>query len=92
MSERECQICGRKEGTLLERDMMTYAEPPLGPVEKCDTCGRWACPDCMHEADCCFVEEDEHSNDPKWAPPGWRKEPSLGKRGETIFVRIRKSA
>ena len=69
--KRECEICGRKQGSTKnvvgEEDGV-----PLGPVEKCATCKRWACPDCEHEADCCFAEADDHSADPTWAPRGWR--------------------
>jgi hypothetical protein len=71
MRRRKCQICDRTEGSTKDRGGDEDGVP-LGPVTKCDTCGRWACPDCEAEADCCFVEVEDHANDPTWAPPGWR--------------------
>ena len=41
-------------------------------LEQCKTCGRTACPVCLHEADCCFAEADDHSHDTDWAPHGWK--------------------
>lgn len=73
MSKRKkaCSMCGRKEGST--KDVCGDEDyTPLGPVEKCETCGRWACPDCLHEADCCFADADEHAGEPTWTPPGWR--------------------
>lgn len=67
--KRKCRICGRYAGSTKDR-CGEEDGVPLGPIEQCPTCKRWACPDCMHEADCCFVEEDEHG--PDWCPPGWR--------------------
>jgi len=48
-----CQVCDRKVGST---------------IEQCDLCGKWACPDCLGEADCCFDDDDG----PMTAPPGWR--------------------
>jgi hypothetical protein len=69
--KRECEVCNRKEGSTKDRDGEEDGIPL--PVGKCGTCGRLACSDCMHEADCCFAEEDDHADDPSWAPPGWRR-------------------
>ena len=67
-----CEVCGRKEGA--EVDVAGFPDGvPLGPIEECETCGRKACPDCLHEADCCFVELGDHSNEPDWSPAGWVK-------------------
>ncbi len=66
-----CEICRRAEGCTDDRSGVCDGVP-LGLVERCDTCGRLACPDCLHEADCCFVEMDDHADDPHWSPPGWR--------------------
>lgn len=71
MKPKTCSICDRPAGSLLDR----FGIPdgiPLGPIQRCDICGRNACPDCMHESECCFVEVDEHVHEPDWAPPGWR--------------------
>ena len=70
MDRRKCEICGREEGSTVDRCGVEDGIA-LGAIEPCETCGRWACPDCLHEADCCFVEEDEHSDEPAWSPPGW---------------------
>ncbi len=68
---KRCQVCNRLEGST--KNMIGEEDGiPLGKVEKCPTCGRWACPDCLHEADCCFVEADEHAAEECWCPPGWR--------------------
>ena len=67
----ECHVCGRKEGSTKDRCGSDDGSP-LGQVEKCGTCGRRACPDCMHEADCCFADADGHQDDSTWAPPDWR--------------------
>jgi hypothetical protein len=75
-AKRECQICDRLEGSTKDRDDAEDGVP-LGPVEKCDACGRWACPDCMHEADCCFADAEDHADDPKSAPPGCVTESGL---------------
>lgn len=52
-----CQICDRAEGSTIDR-CGNEDGSPLGAIERCPTCGRLACPDCRHEADCCFVEID----------------------------------
>jgi hypothetical protein len=70
-----CEVCGRPEGD--ESD----GPPPLGALEKCDVCGRLVCPDCLCEADCCFLDAEDHADDPAWAPPGWRLVPG-GPYGE----------
>jgi hypothetical protein len=71
-SAPECVICGREEGS--EVDVAGFPDGvPLGTIEACETCGRLACPDCLHETDCCFLEAEEHADDPEWAPPGWVK-------------------
>jgi hypothetical protein len=54
--EQACEVCGE-------------ASPFC---ERCDLCKRLACQDCLHEADCCFLEADDHNDDPAWAPPGWK--------------------
>jgi len=73
---RRCQVCGRKPGA---RKLDRFGDPdpnpqtPLGSLQKCRSCGLWACPDCWHEVECCFRDEAEHENDPNWAPPGWKR-------------------
>jgi hypothetical protein len=69
-----CEICGRPEGCTLDLGGLEDGVP-LGPVTLCDLCGRRACPDCLHEADCCFDDADLHADDPLWAPRGWRRLP-----------------
>lgn len=72
----QCQICKRKPGAR-KKDRSGSLDPnpqtPLGKLQRCRLCGLWACPDCLHETDCCFREEDEHEDDPNWAPPGWKR-------------------
>jgi hypothetical protein len=65
-----CQVCGLPEGDT--RDGLD----PLGPMEICDLCGKRVCPNCIHEADCCFEDAGDHEGDPTWAPKGWHREPS----------------
>ena len=65
--ETTCQVCGRREG-----DTSPPGDGPLGPIEQCKLSKLWVCPDCMHEVLCCFMDEEEHEDDPDWAPPGWR--------------------
>ena len=71
-----CQVCGRKPGAK-KWDRFGDPDPnpqtPLGSLQRCRTCGLWACPDCWHEVECCFRGEDEHEDDPNWAPPGWKR-------------------
>ena len=71
-----CQICKRRPGTK-KIDRFGNPDPnpqtPLGPLQQCESCGLWVCPDCWHEADCCFRDEAEHEDDPNWAPPGWKR-------------------
>lgn len=83
----ECDICGRAEGSELDR----CGEPdgvPLGPLERCETCNRLACPDCLHEADCCFAEAEDHKGDPEWAPLGWVKFQEPCSPGVVEYVRV----
>ena len=72
-----CQICDRKPGTK-KLDRFGNPDPnpltPLGPLQRCRSCGLWVCPDCWHEVDCCFRDEAEHEDDPNWAPPGWKRD------------------
>jgi hypothetical protein len=67
-------VCERLEGDMHDR-CGQYDGVPLGRLEKCDWCGKWACPDCLHEADCCFdwywEIANEEAGEPV-APPGWR--------------------
>ena len=65
-----CDICERVEGSTIDCGGDDDGVP-LGPIEFCPSCWQWVCPDCMHESDCCFDKEEEHSDDPTWAPPGW---------------------
>ena len=65
-----CEVCGRQEGAMIDR-CGEYDGIPI-VLERCDLCKRLCCPDCLGEADCCFVDEDEHADDPHWSPPGWR--------------------
>ena len=83
MRRKTCQVCGRKEGTTKDRCGQEDGIP-LGRLEKCDLCGKWACPDCLHEMDCCFDDED-----PDNPPPGWRVASRTGRRGEiVVYERI----
>jgi len=70
MTDTTCAICGRREGETLDRSRQPDGIP-LGPVVCCDLCGRWACPDCLTEADCCFVEMEDHNDETAWSPRGW---------------------
>ena len=72
--KKKCDICERAEGSTVDRGGMEDGIP-LGAIEFCDLCWYWACPDCRYEADCCFNKADDHSDDPAWAPPGWRRLP-----------------
>ena len=67
----KCEVCGRLEGSTVDLSGEEDGEP-LGKVEQCDLCKLRRCPDCEAENDCCFIDADEHSEDPMWAPPGWR--------------------
>lgn len=73
----ECDVCGRKCGTLNDRcnfpPRFPEQEEPLGEIEWCDLCGKAVCPDCLHEADCCFEDAEDLSRDPQWAPRGWKR-------------------
>lgn len=68
-----CEICGRSEGNeRIDRfGGRLNDHVPLGAVERCGVCGRLACPDCLHEVECCFVDADDHADEPDWSPPGW---------------------
>jgi hypothetical protein len=86
---RECSICGRVKGSTLDRCGFPDDSPnavPLGPIRRCATCGRRACPDCLHESDCCFADSDDHAADPEWAPPGWHKDSTVGGVAETSLM------
>jgi hypothetical protein len=66
---KRCSACDRREGDTSDR--CGFPDPDggaLGPVERCPTCGRNACPDCAHENDCCFLRHDGTEK----PPPGWR--------------------
>lgn len=51
-----CEVCGRRAGYA---PLNRFGEPdlnpdtPLGPIMECSTCGLMACPDCLHESECC---------------------------------------
>ncbi len=69
-----CSVCNRRQGCT--KDLGGHEDGiPLGPVTKCDPCGRWACPDCLHEADCCFTDytEGEGGLFSRESPPGWKR-------------------
>lgn len=83
-----CDICERAEGDEVDRGG-AHDGVPLGPIERCETCGRLACPDCLHEADCCFIDAEEHRSDPDWAPPGWIRLDRVSLYGLIEFVRTR---
>jgi hypothetical protein len=86
---RECSICGRVKGSTLDRCGFPDDSPnavPLGPIRRCATCGRRACPDCLHESDCCFADSDDHAADPEWAPPGWHIAAVTGGEAETSLA------
>jgi len=86
MDER-CEVCERAEGATCDRCWQEDGIP-LGPIETCPTCNRRACPDCLHEADCCFADAEDHEDDPGWAPAGWAKDGALSDRGTVVFRRI----
>jgi len=75
-----CQVCERRVGSTKDR-CGEEDGVPLGPLEKCDLCSKWVCPDCLHEADCCFDGDSEA------APPGWRVSKE-GPRGYVEYERI----
>ena len=89
-----CEVCGRYAGTRDEIDRFEPSDPrhevppldatPLGSVEECSLCGKFACPDCLHESDCCFADADEKPVG--WAPDGWRCEPDA-KTGAVVYAR-----
>lgn len=58
-----CAFCDRYQGVLADiawqRSRWLHDEVPLGPVEECEDCGRLACPDCMHERDCCSMDDPD---------------------------------
>lgn len=88
--KRKCEVCDRKQGDTTDRTGSPDNDKvPLGAVTKCDVCARWACPDCLHEADCCFSEEFDQVYGEKAgeAPPGWMKKTN-SPPGRTEFVRI----
>jgi hypothetical protein len=68
---KTCEVCGRAEGAAVDL-CGDEGGAPLAPLERCDLCGHLVCPDCNHESDCCFMEADDHADDPDWAPPGWK--------------------
>jgi len=86
MAKRKtCAVCSRKPGCT--KNLCGEEDgTPLGALEKCDACGLVACPDCLHEADCCFRDADDHAKEPDWAPPGWRVSARLG--GITEYSRV----
>jgi hypothetical protein len=43
----------------------------LGALSLCPTCGKTACPDCLHESDCCW--EDVDNQEDGWIPDGWER-------------------
>ena len=67
-----CDVCQRKPGTTKGR-CGEKTDSRLGPLERCPLCKLFACPDCLHEAECCFIDEDAHMDNPTWAPPGWTR-------------------
>lgn len=77
ITNRECDYCGRLEGST--KDRSGYEDGvPLGELEKCGACGSMVCPECIDEADCCFSNE-AFENGEIDAPPGWEiSEPSQG--------------
>lgn len=52
---------------------LEYDGIPLGPVTECPDCHKLACPDCMHEADCCFDADCENYTDSFCGRFGWFK-------------------
>jgi hypothetical protein len=67
--KKTCEVCDRLEGSTKDR-CNEEDGTPLGAMELCPTCGKWACPDCIHEIDCCFSNVDFVNGVIK-APPGW---------------------
>ncbi len=70
MRRKTCQVCGRREGVTVDR-CGNEDGLPLGRLEKCVLCGKWACPDCLAEADCCFGD-DELKTTIDHPPNGWK--------------------
>jgi hypothetical protein len=83
----KCDVCGRNEGAEIDRSG-GYDGIPLGPIEKCETCGRHACPDCLHESDCCFDDAEDHVAEPDWSPAGWARSMKPSISGATEFIRV----
>lgn len=65
-----CDVCGRREGN---RTTNRFGGPdmnpdtPLGPVTKCPACESMACPDCLHEQECCEMVEEAESEEQETA-------------------------
>lgn len=85
-----CAICDRRCGSLLDRchepPRPGDEEVPLGEIVRCELCGKAACPDCLHECECCF--DGIEPGDP--APSGWElaaKSGPGGKSGMLCYVR-----
>lgn len=51
--DKPCEICGAIEGQL---DLYNPDDWPLGPIKKCEDCGRYACPVCYDKYKCCDLE------------------------------------
>jgi len=50
-----CAVCGRRAGSV---GVDVAGAPdgsvtPLGRVTRCPDCHQWACPDCLHDRNCC---------------------------------------
>jgi hypothetical protein len=82
---RQCAICGRDEGVKVDR-CGRYDGVPLGSLAKCPTCRRLACPDCLGEDDCCFVDHELRGGDETEAPPGWEMVTEAG--GTIVYQRM----
>jgi len=54
--DKPCEVCDRRAGYA---PFNRFGEPdlcpdtPLGEVALCPECGRYSCPDCQHERECC---------------------------------------
>ncbi len=76
-----CEVCRLAEGDTSD------GLDPLGSMTTCEWCGRWACPVCLCDGDCCFAEADDHDDDPDWAPRGWHRRPEDA-TGGALFERV----
>lgn len=51
-----CEVCGDKPGEIGQH---FPDDVPLGDLDCCELCGRWACPVCLDRWDCCDKGGDD---------------------------------